>query len=306
MSARMRWEKIGLVFCPSGEVDWMQSHAAVPIAENMGGDIFKIYFSSRDAVNRSFTGYVVIDINRPLEVIDVSPAPVLVPGGLGEFDDSGAMASWLVSYRGEKFLYYIGWNLGITVPFRNSIGIAVERAGGAYERLFDGPIVDRSMHEPHFCASCCVIPGDDCWRMWYLSCTGWRLRDGRIEHKYHIKYAESSDGINWRRDGVVAIDYSSNREYAISRPSVIRDADCWRMWYSYRGERYRIGYAESSDGRKWRRMDDAVGIDVSRVGWDSEMIEYPFVFDHKSRRYMLYNGNGYGQTGFGIAVMECS
>jgi hypothetical protein len=306
MSARMKWEKIGLVFCPSGEVDWMQSHAAVPIAENMGGDIFKIYFSSRDAVNRSFTGYVVIDINRPLEVIDVSPAPVLVPGGLGEFDDSGAMASWLVSYRGEKFLYYIGWNLGITVPFRNSIGIAVERAGGAYERLFDGPIVDRSMHEPHFCASCCVMPGDDCWRMWYLSCTGWRLRDGRIEHKYHIKYAESSDGINWRRDGVVAIDYSSDREYAISRPSVIRDADCWRMWYSSRGERYRIGYAESSDGRKWRRMDDAVGIDVSRGEWDSEMIEYPFVFDHKGRRYMLYNGNGYGQTGFGIAVMECS
>lgn len=306
MSARMRWEKIGLIFCPSGEVDWMQSHAAVPIAENMGEDIFKIYFSSRDAVNRSFTGYVVIDINRPLEVIDVSPAPVLVPGSLGEFDDSGAMASWLVSYRGEKFLYYIGWNLGITVPFRNSIGIAVERAGGAYERLFDGPIVDRSMHEPHFCASCCVMPGDDCWRMWYLSCTGWQLRDGRIEHKYHIKYAESSDGINWMRDGVVAIDYSSDREYAISRPSVIRDADCWRMWYSSRGGRYRIGYAESSDGRKWRRMDDAVGIDVSRGSWDSEMIEYPFVFDHKGRRYMLYNGNGYGQTGFGIAVMECS
>ena len=304
--SRARWKKLGLVFCPSGETEWMQSHAAVPIAQNIGGDLFKIYFSSRDVANRSFTGYVVIDISSPCDVIDFSPRPVLAPGGLGEFDDSGAMATWLVTYQGKKFLYYIGWNLGVTVPFRNSIGIAVERPDGLFERLLPGPIVDRSMREPHFCASCCVLPGDDHWKMWYLSCTDWRLRDGRPEHRYHIKYAESLDGLNWRREGVVAIDYSNELEYAISRPSVIRDVDCWRMWYSYRGGRYRIGYAESDDGRLWRRLDSAVGIDVSAEGWDSEMIEYPFVFDHKGRRYMLYNGNDYGRTGFGIAVDQGS
>ena len=27
------------------------------------------------------------------------------------------------------------------------------------------------------------------------------------------------------------------------------------------------------------------------------MVEYPFVFDHRGSRYMLYNGNGYGATG---------
>jgi hypothetical protein len=30
------------------------------------------------------------------------------------------------------------------------------------------------------------------------------------------------------------------------------------------------------------------------------------VFDHKGERYMLYNGNGYGQTGFGLAVLAQS
>jgi len=34
------------------------------------------------------------------------------------------------------------------------------------------------------------------------------------------------------------------------------------------------------------------------------MIEYPYVFEHKGERYMLYNGNGYGKTGIGIAVLE--
>ena len=129
------------------------------------------------------------------------------------------------------------------------------------------------------------------------------MREGRPEHNYHIKYAESRDGINWQREGLVAIGFADDQEYAISRPSVIRDNDLWKMWYSFRGQSYRIGYAESADGRQWRRLDTQVGIDVSTTGWDAEMIEYPFVFDHQGQRYMLYNGNGYGKTGFGLAVL---
>ena len=304
MSTNMQWRKLGLVFCPSGETPWMQSYAAVPIAESLGGNLFKIYFSSRDEFNRSYTGYAVIDINHPNQVVELSNKPILAPGGLGEFDDSGALATWLTTCHDRRFLYYVGWNLGITVPFRNSIGLSISTKGSEFTRYASGPIVDRSMNEPHFCASCCVLPGEDFWRMWYLSCTGWQMRDRKPEHRYHIKYAESLDGINWQRDGVVAIDFANDLEYAISRPSVINDDDRWKMWYSFRGQSYRIGYAESEDGRQWKRLDSQVGIDVSTIGWDSEMIEYPFTFDHQGQRYMLYNGNGYGKTGFGLAVLE--
>ena len=34
------------------------------------------------------------------------------------------------------------------------------------------------------------------------------------------------------------------------------------------------------------------------------MICYPFVFEHKSKIYMLYNGSDYGKEGFGLAVLE--
>jgi hypothetical protein len=300
----MHWKKLGRIFCPVGDVEWMSSHAAVPIAENIGGDYFRIYFSSRDSQNRSHTGCVVIDINNPEEILNISPTPVLSPGNLGEFDDSGAMATWLAVNDDKRYLYYIGWNLGVTVPFHNSIGLAISQDGGHFQRFAPGPIVDRTTTEPHFCASCCVLPDGDNWLMWYLSCTGWQMIEGKPRHRYHIKYAESNDGINWRREGSVAIDYANEGEYAISRPSVIRESDKWRMWFSYRGDSYRIGYAESFDGKSWTRFDDMAGIDVSPSGWDSEMIEYPFVFDHKDRRYMLYNGNDYGRTGFGLAVLE--
>ena len=282
----------------------MQSHASVPVAEGLGGNLFRIYFSSRDGFNRSHTGYVVVDIDRPDTIMDLSTTPVLGPGALGEFDDSGAMATWLVSHEGRKYLYYIGWNLGVTVPFRNSIGLAISKLNDDFVRYSNGPIVDRSVREPHFCASCCVLPGKEFWRMWYLSCTGWRMQNGKPEHRYHIKYAESADGISWRRNGLVAIDYANDQEFAISRPSVIQDTDRWRMWYSFRGRSYRIGYAESEDGLRWKRLDSRAGIDVSSSGWDAEMIEYPFVFDHQGQRYMLYNGNDYGRTGFGLAVQD--
>ena len=49
-----------------------------------------------------------------------------------------------------------------------------------------------------------------------------------------------------------------------------------------------------------------VGIDVSSEGWDSEMIEYPHVFEHQGAKYMFYNGNKFGQSGFGYAQLECN
>jgi hypothetical protein len=140
--------------------------------------------------------------------------------------------------------------------------------------------------------------------MWYLSCVRWEVVNEVPRHWYNIRYAESVDGINWIRDGIVCINFESKEEYAISRPSVIKDFDIYKMWYSYRGKTYRIGYAESNDGINWIRLDDQVGIDVSISGWDSEMIEYPHVFKHKNKAYMLYNGNGYGKTGFGLAVLD--
>ncbi len=76
------------------------------------------------------------------------------------------------------------------------------------------------------------------------------------------------------------------------------------MWYSFRGLRYRIGYAESLDGLQWERLDHLAGIDISESGWDSQSVEYPYVFEHRGQKFMLYNGNGYGATGFGIAVLD--
>jgi len=182
-------------------------------------------------------------------------------------------------------------------------GLAISRDGGkTFERLSKAPLLERTNIEPYSILTApCVLVEGKLWRMWYVSGVEWVNKD---LPRYNIKYAESRDGINWDRKGVVCIDFKSKDENALARPCVMKENSIYKMWYSYKGESYRIGYAESKDGIIWERKDDEAGIDVSESGWDSEMIEYPFVFEHKGRKYMLYNGNDYGKEGIGYAILE--
>jgi hypothetical protein len=298
----VKWTKIGKIFSPDGSIDWMLSHAALPFADYLGNDQYKIYFCARDKHSRAQIGYILTQINDFTNILGISEEPVISLGRLGSFDDSGLTSSWIVDNGSRKYQYYSGWSLGVTVPFYFYIGLAISEDGGkTFTKVSESPILGRNNIDPYLTASPCVIWENGKWRMWYVSGVKWEVENGRPKHYYHIKYAESKDGISWKREGIVSIDFKSNDEYAISRPCVIKDNSVYKMWYSYRGKAYRIGYAESHDGIRWVRKDEEAGIDVSESGWDSEMIEYPFVFDHNGERYMLYNGNDYGKTGFGLA-----
>jgi hypothetical protein len=303
----MKWRKLGLIFQSAGQREWMQTHASVPFAEHLVDDIFRIYFTPRDSQNRSHIGTFDIDLNDPQKIFHLSEEPVLGPGPLGHFDDSGAMGSWLVETKYERRLYYIGWNIGKLVPYRSSIGLAVAKKGkGGFIKYHGAPVHDRNPEDPLFVSTPCVLLDRDVWKMWYMSGIEWRQEEGKVPWApYHLKYAESPDGIRWIPQGV-ALDFFHPKEIAIARPCVVKDKKGYHMWYSYRGTdyTYRIGYAMSKDGKAWDRRDDFVGIEPSKEGWDSEMIAYPFIFDHKGGRYMLYCGNGFSQGGIGLAILE--
>lgn len=301
----MKWIKKGRIIEPPGRDGWMASHAGLPIAERVNDDVYRIYFHTRDRQNRSRPAYVVTDINRPHEILEMAERPLFDCGPLGSFDESGVMPCWIVNHGDTKYVYYVGWNQAITVRFRIAIGLAISDDGGrTFEKYSSGPLMDRSVHDPCFVGGPCVLVDNGLWRMWYISCVRWVLEANGPEHSFHIKYAQSEDGIHWERDGTVCIDFQSEDEYAIGRPCVLKEDGIYKMWYCYRGQSYQIGYAESADGLQWERKDEEAGIDASESGWDSEMIGYQFVFDHKGERYMLYNGNGYGKTGIGLAVLE--
>lgn len=281
---------------------WAHSHAALPATWRDRDGRLWLYFTSRDEQGRSRIGRAAIDPDdwsRP----GFQAEPVLDIGPLGAFDDSGVTMSCLVEHADRLLLYYTGWTLGRTVPFFLGVGCAASEDGGAsFHRISPAPVLGRTRFDPYMSASPWVLDEGGRLRAWYVSCTEWTVHDREPRHRYRIHYAESSDAVEWEVDGTVAVDYAHGGEYAMGRPCVVRDRDAYRMWFCSRGNAYALCYAQSQDGVVWERGD--VGIQRSPRGWDSEMLAYPCVFDHEGSRWMLYNGNGYGRTGIGLARAE--
>jgi hypothetical protein len=296
----MKWEKLGLVIRPQG-FWWMESYAMVPTVDQIEGSLYRVYFSGRDAKNRSHVGFAIMDLDRPDRVVAYGPEPVLAPGELGTFDDNGVTPSSIVNHNGQRYLFYIGWKPRSTVRMSLIAGLAVSTDGGkSFRRFSRAPLMPLTDDEPFSILTApYAIKDGESWKLWYVSGVGWRNPDAP---SYHIKYADSEDGIHWNRKGTVSIDFDSPEEYALARPCVLKESGIYKMWYSYKGKAYRIGYAESVDGLQWTRMDQKAGIDVSDSGSDSEMIEYAFVLNHGGRKIMFYNGNEYGKFGVHVAV----
>lgn len=296
-----RWQKIGRIFVPAADVWWMKSHAMLPSILHLAQDRCRVFFSGRDDKNRSHIGYFDLDLQNPAKILSVSPEPVLAPGELGCFDDSGVTPSCLVREGEKVYLYYIGWSQRSSVRMGLVAGLAVSGDGGqTFKRYSRAPLLERTDHEPFAIMTAPYVLKDrGIWKLWYVSGIGWQNPD---LPRYNIKYAQSADGIHWQRDGHVCIELNES-ENALARPCVLKEDGIYKMWYAYKGADYRIGYAESADGLMWTRKDQDAGIEVSPSGWDSQMIEYAYVLNHQGKKYMFYNGNDYGKEGIGLAVL---
>ena len=177
--------------------------------------------------------------------------------------------SCIVTTAECSFLYYTGWTLGVTVPFYFYAGLAIRRGGPdeAFRRISKAPLLERSSTDPFLTASPWVMRDQGRWRMWYVSSPGWRTVNGEPQHLYHVRYAESEDGVIWRRAGRICVDFARDDEYAMGRPCVVRDGNRYRMWFHARGDAHRLAYAESDDGLTWERHDNRTGLELADTGW---------------------------------------
>jgi len=300
------WRKRGRVFASAGGEF---SHGSHPCAVNVGGDRFVVAFTRRDARQRSHIFLSNATVTDGRMALVGEPKLALRYGEPGHFDCDGVISVCFVEHRGRIYLYYVGWqNLPESLWICDTGRAVLDPEALALRREFDGPVLGRDKDNPLFAAATAFHVSGDRWRTWYNSGLRWERTGDGWKHYYGIHYAESDDGIDWTCFPGLCIPFADEHEYAFGRPSVICRDGTFYMWFAHRATRdvstYRIGFASSRDGRSWSRDDAKAGIDVSAEGWDSEMICYPYVFEHGGLLYMLYNGNGYGATGFGLAVLE--
>src|SRR5215469_4505334 len=144
----MIWIKKGRLFDPAENRNWVFSHAQVPTPFLLG-DRVRVFYADRNAEGKSFPRWVDVARENPLHVIGAGEGSVLPFGDRGAFDDEGIMPGDIVRRESRLWMYYTGWNQGVTVPYRNSIGLAYsDDDGKSFSRAFAGPVVDRAFDEP--------------------------------------------------------------------------------------------------------------------------------------------------------------
>lgn len=307
MTGAFHWRKLGQLYEPGGDRHpKLLTHAANPLAVLLAGDVYRVFYSGRDAGNRSSVGAVDIDIVAR-RVFAEHREPVFEHGPEGSFFEAGVSIGNAYETGGQRYMLFMGWQVPKGGHWRGDIGRL--KVGDDLSLRLDGaaPFMAGDATDPVSLSYPWVTASGEGYEMWYGSTVAWDAGNGEMLHV--VKHAVSDDGHAWRRTGL-AVPYEIGRAQAFSRPTVLRaQSGDLEMWFSYRsgrGETYRIGYARKPVDGPWRLALEEAGIAPSAAGWDSEMIEYPFVLAHEGRVYMLYNGNGYGRTGFGLAVREAA
>lgn len=311
-----KWEKLGKLFDPKGSAteSWMKEFAQSP-SVLIFDDRVRVYFCARPAptpegLYLSYLSYIDLDRNDLLHILDVCEAPILSLGKMGTFDEFGTNPISVIRDGDEVRVYFAGWTRCESVPINGAIGVAISHDGGdTFQRIGDGPVIPYTPDEPFLMGSPRIRKWGDKWYLWYVAGKEWLKTEGKPEPVYKIRLATSDNGIDWKKHGK---DLLGNRlgehECQACADVLFRDGR-YHMFFSYRNSHnyktseggYRIGYASSTDMLNWDRRDELAGMQVSESGWDSEMVNYPHVFMLDGETYMIYQGNGMGRTGMGLA-----
>ncbi len=127
------------------------------------------------------------------------------------------------------------------------------------------------------------------YHMWY---------DGtsQSETSFATGYATSSDGITWTKyagNPVLQGGPAGSWDDQGGFPStVLFDGTSFKMWYTGSdGNRFRFGYATSSDGIQWTKHANNPILDVGTLGtWDSDILFLPDVHFDGTTYHMWYDG----------------
>jgi hypothetical protein len=305
--SRQVWRKLGLVYRPHGDVPWQASHAYLPTALALPEGRIRVFVAFRDAEGRGRIGSVDVASSNPQKVVNVSEAPCLDLGRPGTFDEHGVSPLSVIWHESTLYLFYAGWQRSQTVRYHLFTGLAKSNdLGCTFERVSEAPILDRCDGELLIRSGGFAFTFRDKWILAYMG--GSEMFDlmGKLTPTYDLFTITSASPIMWSGVGRKVLSPKRPVEFGFGRPWIIPQSDYCKMWLSVRSVEagYSITYAESFDGLQWMRDDDALRFVGEQQQWDSASMSCASIVDTEKGRFMFYNGNGYGETGFGVAQLE--
>jgi len=300
----MRWVNRSHLYSCDGLHSKLNSHAANPLPLHLKDDIYRIYFSARDSRNRSSVGAVDFDIVER-RLVKEHRTPFFTYGPSDSFYSHGVSIGNAYQVGSTWYMLFMGWQQPKGEHWFGEIGRLIVNSDFSLSLDSNEPFFGLDKEDPISLSYPWVEKLGDQYQMWYGSTIEWDV--GNDEMLHIIKSATSEDGHTWRKTGK-AIPYSIGHAQAFSRPTVLAQKDMpLTMLFSYRsgdGSSYKIGSSVCAPDSKWQEVKDVSSLSAASKGWDSQMQEYPFVWQHKDQVHILYNGNDFGKSGFGIATLS--
>jgi len=232
---RKRWLKLGQLYVPRsvGQHPKLISHAANPLPIHLTGDVYRVFFSARDRVNRSSVGAVDIDIVKR-QVVKEFNEPFFEHGPDGSFYADGVSIGNCYPANGINYMLFMGWQTRPNTHWRGDIGRIIVNPDLTLQLDSITPLMTSDVNDPISLSYPWVIKNSDStYSMWYGSTSAWDAGNGEMLHV--IKNASSYDGHVWVRHNS-SVPYEINIAQAFSRPTVVCNPDGpLEMWFSYRG-----------------------------------------------------------------------
>lgn len=230
-----------------------------------------------------------------------TPGPIVSLGAVGEFDDTHIFAP-CVALLDDKFqLWYCGSG-GAVAERVFRVGLATSSDGKRFERHSKNPVMDfgdgkHSIMTPTLLRQTDGNPireGGNL-RIWFSSTDFLDQSEKKGFHTLH--QSTSDDGIHWSAPSPAQLD----NVYA---PTIIKDGDNYRLWYTDVGSNpWQFRHASSPDGHRWTvDPNPVVMLDQS---WENRNLFYPTVVkvdDVYLLWYGSYLANNSDKTALGCAA----
>ena len=266
---------------------------------------YRVFLGFCDLHNISRIGYVDLDKINPSLITTVSESAVLDLGKDGCFDDNGVVPVSIIRHQGLIHLYYVGFQLGVKVPYYTFLGLAIsEDNGHTFTRHSNTPLLDRCPREPFARCGAHIQIINNKWHMWYIGNikSGWTNRStGKTLPLYTMRHATSNDGLTWDIEDKICLPFLNEMEHGFGRPHVIQHNSLYKMFFCVRHLEfgYQLAYAESADLHNWERKPHEALNFGSDNPWDNKHKCFPTLVKKDDYYYLFYTGNNIGQEGLG-------
>lgn len=295
---QQKWQKKGLLIKTNPKNKWMCSYLGPSYAILRNKRYIDIYFSARNKKNISSIGKITFDTKLKKKtnckkIFSVSESK--------SSDRHGVSYPTILKFKNKTYLYYVGWKKNKLFKFENNLLLAIKKK----DKFYRIKNVINAKDSTFGSGSCFILKKGRIFMMWFTSFLKRnKKKKNSLHYEYTIKLATSYDLINWKVKPNNCINFKSKTENAISKPTILYKNYKYHMWYCYRGKKYKIGYAVSSDGYKWIRKDNRIQFIGNNYKWDNLEKCYPSVIEVNKKLYMFYSGNNYGKNGIGYSELK--